>query len=209
MARAHVTEELIQVVKVQHKKHPAFTQRELAERIGCSAATVGRILAGEYDENCKRTDKDELYSGSEKKRQKYQSDGKVYEREDVIDDMVRDEDGKIRFVPRDENHVLGPNDTFETSMDDEIAARKGGKTETVFKIDTSNVARAELLKSIIDILAGAPTPKPSVPATPIPEERFKYEVLTELKTIKEIEADTYKELKQLKGILADIRDMLK
>ena len=172
MARAHVTEELIKVVKFKHKKHPAWTQKELAEEIGCSAATVGRILAGKYDN-------------------------------DLTADTYDPKTGRFN------TNTLGPNDTFETSMDDEIAAREKAPTETVFKIDTSNVARAELLKSVIDILAGASTPKPSVPATPIPEERFKYEVLTELKTIKEIEADTYKELKQLKGILADLRDIWK
>ena len=178
MARAHVTEELIKVVKFKHKKYPAWTQKELAEEIGCSAATVGRILAGKYD-------------------------AKEVEDKEFTADTYDPKTGRF------DTNVLGPNDTFETSMDDEIAAREKAPKETVFKIDTSNVARAELLKSVIDILAGASTLKPSVPATPIPEERFKYEVLTELKTIKEIEADTYKELKQLKGILADIRDMLK
>ena len=187
MSRAHVTEELIKAVKNHHKRHPAMTQKELAERIGCLAATVGRILAGKYDKNVD-TDNDEgakILAKSMENQQKTSMDNIS---NFILTDMVRDENGKICFVPRDENQQ-------KTSG------------ETVFKIDTSNVAMAEVLKTVIDILAGAS--KPSMPAAPIPEERFKYEVLTELKAIKEIEADTYKELKQLKGILADIRDMLK
>lgn len=212
--RAHVTEELIKVVKVQHKKHPAMTQKELAERIGCSAATVGRILAGKYD---KKVDVDEVIKN-------------------IRTDIYVDKYGDPYYVDEHGNpHPAIPNgkpekgqkdltaDTydpktgrFDTGTDKDEDAKTLAKAmenqqrasgETVFKIDTSNVAMAEVLKTVIDILAG--TPKPSMPAAPIPDERFKYEVLTELKAIKEIEADTYKELKQLKGILAEIRDIWK
>lgn len=166
--RAHVTSELVAVVKNQHKKHPTMTQKELAVKVGCSAATVGRILAGKYD-------KEFTADAYDPKTGRFDTG------------TDKDEDAK----------------TLAKAMENQQSA----SGETVFKIDTSNVAMAEVLKTVIDILAGAS--KPSMPAAPIPEERFKYEVLTELKAIKEIEADTYKELKQLKGILSEIRDIWK
>ena len=223
MSRAHVTEELIQVVKVQHKKYPAFTQKELAEKIGCSAATVGRILAGKYDDKGKRMDNNRNF---------------------ILTDMVKDENGKIRFVPRDgeenkEGFVfdgefdpktckgnLGPNDTFETSMDDEIEAlRKGtANSKTIKKhLDKGFIPMEERIKSydfqgvfsdmntvmnylnyIVKRLDGGYS-NPN----PMTEERFRQLVATEIITLRQTQVDMYKELKQLKGILADIRDMLK
>lgn len=167
MARAHVTEELIQVVKVQHKKHPAFTQKELAENIGCSAATVGRILAGKYDTNCKRTDKAELYSGSEKKR---------------IPKPCKDKDAK----------------TLAKVMENQQK--------------TSTASLSDILGSTLKSLRamfGTDEEVEEEKVEPIDKDHYRKKIMTEIQTLRETSVDIYKELKQLKGILGEIRNELK
>ena len=169
--RAHVTPELVAVVKNRHYKRPSMTQKELAEKVGCSAATVGRILAGKYDKDCKRTDKDELYSGSEKKRIK----------NFILDNTVKDLEAQ-----RD------PEEPQKPDMD-----------EVAEKLDYSIIM--DYLNYIDKKIEAYGRPNPN----PMSEERFRQLIATEIITLRQTQVDMYKEIKQLKGILAEIRDIWK
>ena len=186
--RTRITKDIIIATENMHNKHPEMNNEQIAYKIGISGTSVGRILAGCYD----------IIDGKAHKKKTPGNTAPVATVRKATDEKPKDEPASLADLAK----LFAPKTEKEPVKKPE------------FSLDLSDPMTTGIFKMIMDIFGGffkddkKKEEKPN-DSIAIDEQRFRKSVMTELITLRQTEVDIYKEIKQLKGILSEIRDLWK
>lgn len=192
--RTRITKDIIIATENMHSKHPEMNNEQIAYKIGISGTSVGRILAGCYD----------IIDGKARKKKNPGNTAPVATVRNVTEEKPKDELASLAdlaklFAPKaEEEPVKKPEFSLDFS-DPTLSGIISMVMPLITSLFKDDKKKEEQPKE-------EQQPKET---TTIDKQRFRKKVMTEIQTLREIQVDMYKELRQIKGILAELRDVWK